>query len=101
MSPISKTSQDQFLGLDFSYSKMTLVMLLQLYLFTGRQEISQHLARVHHHQRVKRFSEAFFLVDQPRKSALECVEAKYNRYASLSENLRTSEYLMTLPPLPG
>ena len=71
------------------------------YLFTGRQEISQHLARVHHHQRVKRFSEAFFLVDQPRKSALECVEAKYNRYASLSENLRTSEYLMTLPPLPG
>ena len=69
-------------------------------LFTGRQEISQHLARVHHHQRVKRFSEAFFLVDQPRKSALECVESKYNRYASLSENLRTSEYLMTLPPLP-
>ena len=25
MSPISKTSQDQFLGLDFSYSKTTLV----------------------------------------------------------------------------
>ena len=77
------------------------IFKINVYLFTGRQEISQHLARVHHHQRVKRFSEAFFLVDQPRKSALECVEAKYNRYASLSENLRTSEYLMTLPPLPG
>ena len=74
---------------------------LRFFFLTGRPEISQHLARVHHHQRVKRFSEAFFLVDQPRKSALECVESKYNRYASLSEGLRTSEYLTTLPPLPG
>ena len=68
--------------------------------FTGRAEISQHLARVHHHQRIKRFSEAFFLVDHPRKSALDCVESMYTRYASLSESLRTSAYLMSLPPLP-
>ena len=31
---------------------------------------------------------------------LECVEAMYNRYASLSENLRTSDYLLSLPSLP-
>ncbi len=69
-------------------------------LFTGRAEISQHLARLHHQQRVKRFSEAFFLVEHPRKLALECVDAMYNRYASLSESLRNSDYLHSLPPLP-
>jgi hypothetical protein len=69
-------------------------------LCTGKPEISQHLARVHHYQRVKRFSEAFFLVHHPRKSALDCVESMYGKYANLSENLRNSSYLMTLPALP-
>ena len=58
------------------------------------------LARLHHHQRVKRFSEAFFLIDHPRKSALDCVESIYGKYATLSEHLRSSDYLIRLPPLP-
>ena len=69
-------------------------------LFSLRSEICAYLARVHHSQRVKRFSEAFFLVDHSRKSALDCVESMYNRYAALSESLRTSEYLLRLPVLP-
>ena len=101
----SKKSEDEFLETacsDISQLCGELVVLWNnfLNLFSGRSEISQHLARVHHHQKVKRFSEAFFLVDQPRKSALECVEAKYGRYSALSENLRNSDYLLSLPPLP-
>ena len=35
-----------------------------------------------------------------RKSALECVESMYGKYATLTENLRNSDYLISLPPLP-
>ena len=100
-----KKSEDDFLEMacsDISQLCGEVVVLWNNFVnyFTGRAEISQHLARVHHHQRIKRFSEAFFLVDHPRKSALDCVEAMYTRYASLSESLRTSAYLISLPPLP-
>ena len=35
MSPIPKTSQDQFLGLDFSYSKTTLVTMVHFTTISG------------------------------------------------------------------
>ena len=100
-----KKSEDDFLEMacsDISQLCGEVVVLWNNFVnyFTGRAEISTHLARVHHHQRIKRFSEAFFLVDHPRKSALDCVESMYTRYASLSESLRTSAYLVSLPPLP-
>ena len=44
--------------------------------------------------------EIFPSIDHPRKSALDCVESIYNKYAALTETLRTSDYLISLPTLP-
>ena len=49
---------------------------------------------------VRRFSDAFFLVENPRSAVFECAESKYQQYASLVETLRTSRYLSLLPKLP-
>ncbi len=49
---------------------------------------------------VKRFSEAFFLVEQPRETALSCLESNYAAYAATAEAARNSRYLSSLPRLP-
>lgn len=49
---------------------------------------------------MKRFSEAFFVVDNPRQSAAGCYDANYQNYLAVSEMVRRSRYLASLPPLP-
>jgi len=49
---------------------------------------------------VKRFSEAFFVIENPRSSALSCCESVYAKYESVSAMLRCSKYLVNLPSLP-
>lgn len=49
---------------------------------------------------MKRFSEAFFVVQNPRSSALSCCESVYSQYENVSTMLRCSKYLMNLPNLP-
>nr|XP_034186017.1 uncharacterized protein LOC117606995 isoform X2 [Osmia lignaria] len=68
--------------------------------FSGREAVHQHLARVHHQLRVKRFAEGFFVLENPRTSAWGCYDANYQSYQAVSEAARRSRYLATLPPLP-
>ncbi|XP_076685204.1 protein FAM135A isoform X1 [Andrena cerasifolii] len=68
--------------------------------FSGREAVHQHLARIHHQLRVKRFAEGFFVLENPRKSAWGCYDANYQSYQAVSEAARRSRYLASLPPLP-
>lgn len=67
---------------------------------SGKPTVHQHLAKKHHTLRVRRFAEAFFVVDNPRHSAAGCYDANYQNYLAISELARRSKYLVTLPPLP-
>ncbi|XP_012284518.1 uncharacterized protein LOC105701935 [Orussus abietinus] len=68
--------------------------------FSGREVVHQHLARIHHQLRVKRFAEGFFVLENPRSSAAGCYDANYQSYQAVSEAVRRSRYLASLPPLP-
>ncbi|XP_045128436.1 uncharacterized protein LOC123514560 [Portunus trituberculatus] len=61
--------------------------------------VRQHLAKQHHVQRVKRFAEAFFVIDNPRPSASGCYDSNYQNYVLVSEAVRRSRYFNLLPPL--
>ncbi|CAK9802010.1 Protein FAM135A [Anthophora quadrimaculata] len=68
--------------------------------FSGCEAVHQHLARIHHQLRVKRFAEGFFVLENPRTSAWGCYDANYQSYQAVSEAARRSRYLASLPPLP-
>ncbi|XP_068967066.1 protein FAM135A isoform X5 [Bombus flavifrons] len=68
--------------------------------FSGREAVHQHLAKIHHQLRVKRFTEGFFVLENPRSSAWGCYDANYQSYQAVSEAARRSRYLSSLPPLP-
>ncbi|XP_074110835.1 protein FAM135A [Cotesia typhae] len=68
--------------------------------FSKQEAVHQHLARIHHQLRVKRFSEGFFVLENPRTSAAGCYDANYQSYQAVSEAARRSRYLAALPPLP-
>ena len=53
-----------------------------------------------HLLQVRRFSEAFFVVENPRPSACGCYDSNQHTYAVISDALRRSPYLALLPPLP-
>ncbi|XP_015174355.1 PREDICTED: uncharacterized protein LOC107065298 isoform X2 [Polistes dominula] len=78
------------------------ILLWQNFLeaFSGREAVHQHLARIHHQLRVKRFAEGFFVLENPRMSAAGCYDANYQSYQAVSEAARRSRYLASLPPLP-
>ncbi|XP_064082168.1 protein FAM135A-like isoform X2 [Macrobrachium nipponense] len=63
------------------------------------EPVRQYLARQHHIQRVKRFAEAFFVIDNPRPSASGCYDSNYQNYVVVSEAVRRSRYFNSLPPL--
>lgn len=101
-------------------------------IFSHRESIHQHLAKIHHQLRVsllsflrtavfvlslnyifnlnkndnffpikvKRFAEAFFVLDNPRQSAAGCYDQNYQNYLAVSELVRRSRYWLSLPPLP-
>ena len=67
--------------------------------FTLREVIRRHLAQVNHCHRVRRFAEGFFTMNNPRKSALCCLDAKHQHYMLVSEAVRRSDYFSNLPDL--
>ncbi|KAF7488241.1 Uncharacterized protein SSS_05221 [Sarcoptes scabiei] len=61
--------------------------------------INQHLAKRHHFQRLKRFSEGFFTIEIPRSNLSGSLcDTNSNLFSSLSEKLRKSLYFTNLPP---
>ncbi|KAG1694152.1 Protein FAM135A [Nymphon striatum] len=64
-----------------------------------QEKIRHHLARDHHIKRVKRFAEAFFIIENARHALLACNDASIQKYNQVSDALRSSKYFNTIPPL--
>ncbi|XP_075525403.1 protein FAM135A isoform X2 [Dermacentor variabilis] len=64
-----------------------------------QDRVRQQLARQHHLQRVKRFAEAYFVIERPRIAVLSANDASTQLFFEVTEALRRSEYLALLPPL--
>ncbi|XP_065224956.1 protein FAM135A isoform X2 [Planococcus citri] len=78
------------------------ILLWQQFLdtFCRKDGVQQYLAKQHHQLRVRRFAEAFFLLDNPRQSAAGCFDQNYHNYVAVSEIMRRSKYWQSLPTLP-
>lgn len=68
--------------------------------FSCKSTIQQHLSKKHHNLRVRRFAELFFLVYNPRRSAIGCFDTNYQNYLLVAEIAKRSKYMQLLPPLP-
>ncbi|KAK7139455.1 hypothetical protein R3I93_016559 [Phoxinus phoxinus] len=62
--------------------------------------IRSYLAQEHHTLRVRRFSEAYFFTEHPKESSLTFQEELINRHSQVATEMRNSDYLLRMPPLP-
>ncbi|MCJ8735587.1 hypothetical protein PDJAM_G00248840 [Pangasius djambal] len=62
--------------------------------------VRSYLAQEHHKLRVRRFSEGYFFTEHPKESSLTFQEELISRHAQMAVDLRSSEYLSLMPPLP-
>ncbi|CAJ1083602.1 protein FAM135B [Xyrichtys novacula] len=62
--------------------------------------ILSYLAQEHHTLRVRRFSEAYFFSEHPKEISLTFQEELINRHGQIAAEVRGSDYLMKMPPLP-
>lgn len=74
-------TEDDFLmkaNSDIAQTCGALILLWQKFLeiVIGREKVRQHLSRQRHFQRVKRFSEAFFIIERTRDSALSPCDSR-------------------------
>jgi hypothetical protein len=61
------------------------------------EKIAHFLSRVHHFQRIKRFSEGFFVIERARHSIISVCDATSALFTEVSEALRKSSYFLLLP----
>eukprot|EP00063_Salmo_salar_P058430 XP_014033265.1 PREDICTED: protein FAM135B-like isoform X2 [Salmo salar] len=62
--------------------------------------ILSHLSQEHHTLRVRRFSEAYFFTEHPKETSLTFQEDLINRHSQIAVEVRSSNYLTRMPPLP-
>ncbi|KAM9340564.1 protein FAM135B [Symphorus nematophorus] len=62
--------------------------------------ILSYLAQEHHTLRVRRFSEAYFFTEHPKEISLTFQEELINRHGQIAAEVRSSDYLTKMPPLP-
>ena len=60
--------------------------------FAGCEPVRLLLAQQHHTYRVKRFAEAFYVVNHPRQSIAKCNDADVHTYLYIAEALRKSRF---------
>lgn len=86
------------LVMDLAYICGSLIQIWQSFikLITHNEKINQHLSKIHHLHRCKRFSEAFFVKEKPL-SQLIAPHKDSQLFYELSEKLRKSKYLQNLP----
>lgn len=86
------------LVMDLAYICGSLIVIWQSFikLITHNEKINQHLSKIHHLHRCKRFSEAFFVKEKPL-SQLISPHKDGQLFYELSEKLRKSKYLQSLP----
>uniref|UniRef100_A0AAV2K5S2 DUF676 domain-containing protein n=1 Tax=Knipowitschia caucasica TaxID=637954 RepID=A0AAV2K5S2_KNICA len=63
--------------------------------------ILSYLAQEHHTLRVRRFSEAYFFTEHPKELSLTFQEELISRHGQMAAEVRSSEYLTKMPPLPA
>ncbi|XP_066121708.1 protein FAM135B [Saccopteryx bilineata] len=68
---------------------------------TLHPHVTTHLTQEHHTLRVRRFSEAFFYMEHQKLAILTFQENLIQAHSQLSLDIRNSEYLATMPPLPA
>uniref|UniRef100_A0A8C4QJJ1 DUF676 domain-containing protein n=1 Tax=Eptatretus burgeri TaxID=7764 RepID=A0A8C4QJJ1_EPTBU len=61
--------------------------------------VTTHLTQQHHTARVRRFAEAFFIIEHPRSTAVTYDENQSMEHAGAAAVVRGSRYLACLPPL--
>ncbi|XP_061597664.1 protein FAM135B [Cololabis saira] len=64
------------------------------------QHFLSYLALEHHTLRVRRFSEAYFFTEHSKDKSLTFQEDLINRHAQIAAEIRGSDYLTNMPPLP-
>ncbi|XP_067568927.1 protein FAM135B [Pseudorca crassidens] len=68
---------------------------------TLHSQVTAYLTQEHHTLRVRRFSEAFFYMEHQKLAVLTFQENLIQTHSQLSLDVRNSEYLATMPPLPA
>ncbi|KAF0871177.1 protein FAM135B isoform X1 [Crocuta crocuta] len=68
---------------------------------TLHSQVTTYLTQEHHTLRVRRFSEAFFYMEHQKLAVLTFQENLIQSHSQLSLDVRNSEYLTTMPPLPA
>ncbi|XP_029447929.1 protein FAM135B [Rhinatrema bivittatum] len=63
-------------------------------------EVTAYLTQEHHTLRVRRFSEAFFYKEHEKPAVLTFQESLIQSHNQMSAEIRNSEYLTSMPPLP-
>ncbi|XP_066525332.1 protein FAM135B [Hoplias malabaricus] len=63
-------------------------------------QIRSYLAQEHHTLRVRRFSEGYFFTEHHKQSSLTFQEDLISKHAQVAVELRGSEYMSRMPPLP-
>ncbi|KAK2834090.1 hypothetical protein Q7C36_014791 [Tachysurus vachellii] len=63
-------------------------------------QVRSYLAQEHHKLRVRRFSEGYFFTEHPKESSITFQEDLIGKHAQMAVDLRSSEYLSLMPPLP-
>ncbi|KAM5281754.1 protein FAM135B [Ctenodactylus gundi] len=68
---------------------------------TLHSQVTMYLTQEHHTLRVRRFSEAFFYMEHQKLAVLTFQENLIQTHSQLSLDIRSSEYLTSMPPLPA
>lgn len=68
---------------------------------TLHSHVTTYLTQEHHTLRVRRFSEAFFYMEHQKLAVLTFQENLIQTHSQLSMDIRNSEYLTSMPPLPA
>ncbi|XP_061463823.1 protein FAM135B [Rhineura floridana] len=71
-----------------------------LEIVTLHPDITAYLVQEHHTLRIRRFSEAFFYAEHQKLAAVTFQESLIQHHNQVSSEVRASEYLTSMPPLP-
>ncbi|XP_074842722.1 protein FAM135B isoform X2 [Carettochelys insculpta] len=72
-----------------------------LEIVTFHPDVTAYLTQEHHTLRVRRFSEAFFYAEHQKPTVLTFQESLIQSHSQISMDIRNSDYLATMPPLPA
>ncbi|XP_072855472.2 protein FAM135B [Pogona vitticeps] len=71
-----------------------------LEIVTLHSDVTSYLVQEHHTLRVRRFSEAFFYAEHQKLAVLTFQDSLIQHHSQVSSEIRSSEYLTSMPPLP-